>query len=124
MKQLYRSPPPYALAEQAARSLGLFNLQDVKWFDPSFYSPTEASLVLDEIIPYYFPCFARAYANKEQMTFPKYMTVCRQLFRYHGIQLDRKDKCIGLGESTYQIVPKYRIKLECLTNVNQEVSLS
>lgn len=124
MKQLYRSSPPYALAEKAARSLGLFNLQDVKWFDASFFSPLPANEVLREVVQYYYPCFAKQYVGKDEMVFQDYMTVCRQLFRYHGIQLDRKDKCVALGNSTFQIVPKYRIKLECVKDVSQVVSLS
>lgn len=124
MKDLYRSPPPYALAEKAARSLGLFNLQDVKWFEPSFFDAHQATQVLEEILLYYYPCFAKQYVlQKEDMKYAEYLTICRQLFRFHGIQLERKEKCVRLGNAQFQIVPKYRIKLECITNT-LEVSLS
>lgn len=124
MKNLYRTTPSDSLVLNAVRSVGLDDLNDVRWFDESFFNPDSllVAQVLAELEVVMFPCFYREYVQRpEPLTHPQYICLVRQLLKSRHMRLDRKDKKFDKGA---KIRPSYRISLESIPGVVETATVS
>ena len=110
MKKYFRRQPPAELVVKAIQSLGFDSMLDTKWIEEDYLVPDQMLQVLEEVAPYYIPCWRRTFLEKEEFGYSDYVCIVRQLLRTQDGSFVRKDKMKRLEKNVVRYVPQYRLK--------------
>ena len=92
MKNLFKAKPPLELCERALKAIGINGFMSINWVNFSMYNEDAAIEILDEVRPYYFPCYRKEYLERENFRFQDYMNVLKHILRCYDIQIISKRK--------------------------------
>lgn len=108
-RSILREAVPIEVIQRGLRVLGILSLTDSGWVDESGFSRENAIAWMNELRPYYYPCMARLYLDREELTYKHYLTIMRHCLKGIGRVLQRREKCMKIGEGTYKYFPQYRL---------------
>ena len=110
MKKYFRKPIPNELVLKAVRSLGLQNMTDTNWIEESYLIPELMMEVIEEVRPFYFPCWAETYLDKDEFSYSDYLCIVRQLLRTKDTTFVRREKAERVQKNVVKYVPYYKLK--------------
>ena len=111
MKNVFSINPPDDLILKALDAMGLPSLTAKNEVDESFLNHEKVAEVLEELRPYYYPCYYKTYCEKEQFDFQSYITVVRQMLRIKSRKILRRECSIRMDTNVYKYGSKYHLDL-------------
>jgi len=118
-RSLFRIQPTQEIVEKALRALGIDGLDSIQEVCFTHLNTDLAAEVLEEMRQFYYPCIAKRYL-KTDFDYKDYMTVVRQLLKTRQRIFRRREKCVKIGDKTYQYIPYYSLQ----PGVRQDFSIA
>lgn len=104
---MFRKCPPLEIIEQVLRCLKLGTLTDKRWFSKEEISIEALDDWLPLLEPYYLPCKAERYLQRE-MTHSRVVTILRHLLKSNNIELKVQERMVNGHKTTlYQVFYDY-----------------
>lgn len=108
-KSPFSTVPSQDLLTKVIRSLGLAGPEDKGWFSEITLNKTLVEEVKEELSTLYYPYVKKQVFSKEEFLFKHYLVCVRHVLRHYKYKLARKEKCMKIGDHTYQYIGQYQI---------------
>ena len=108
-RSVFKQQPTTEVINQTLQSVGIDDLDSSREICALHFNKVLAQNAREALRPFYYPCIAKGILSREEVTFRDQLQIIRQLLRTRRRVLKRREKCVKVGEKTYEYVPYYSL---------------